>query len=211
MSQPDTKTCILDAAEKLFAQDGFHSTSLRGITSLAKVNLAAVNYHFGSKDALLQAVIERRLLPLNLIRKERLTAVLTQAEATERRPAARDLLRAFIEPTLAFHSSGPGAKDFIALIGRALNEPDETVRNCFIQQVMPIFQLLFSGLQRALPELPPSILLTRLQFTMGAMSHVMCSSARPTLQLPGFPKPLPDDERAAELIAFVSAGLVTSR
>ncbi len=207
MSQPDTKTRILDAAEKLFAQDGFHNTSLRGITGLAKVNLAAVNYHFGSKDALLQAVIERRIIPLNRIRQQKLEAVLDQAKSAGKSPAAENLLHAFIEPTLAFRNSGPGAVDFIALIGRALSEPDETVRNCFIQQVLPLFTLLFSSLAQALPELPAHILLTRLQFTMGALSHVMCLSARPPLQLPGFPEPLVDERLAEELIGFVCQGL----
>ncbi|NOQ41505.1 MAG: TetR family transcriptional regulator, partial [Desulfuromusa sp.] len=67
MAQYDTKTRILNSAEQLFAREGFHSTSLRTLTSRAEANLASVNYHFGSKDALLQAVIERRLLPLNQI------------------------------------------------------------------------------------------------------------------------------------------------
>ena len=49
MSQSDTKTRILDGAEQLFAREGFHNTSLRTLTSLASVNLASVNYHFGSK------------------------------------------------------------------------------------------------------------------------------------------------------------------
>ncbi len=70
MSQTDTKTRIMDAAEQLFARDGFHSTSLRGLTELANVNLAAVNYHFGSKEGLLQAVFARRLLPLNKLRQQ---------------------------------------------------------------------------------------------------------------------------------------------
>ncbi len=207
MSQTDTKTCILDAAEKLFAEDGFHNTSLRGITSLATVNLAAVNYHFGCKDALLQAVIDRRLLPLNQLRRQKLQAALDRAEATGRRPEVRQLLCAFIEPTLEFRNSSPGAKDFIALIGRAMNEPDETIRNCFLRQVLPIFQLLFSGLQRALPDLSENILMARLQFTMGTMGHVMCISAQPALQIPGFPNPVADDKLAKELITFVCAGL----
>lgn len=207
MPQPDTKTRILDAAEKLFAQDGFHNTSLRGITGSAKVNLAAVNYHFGSKDALLQAVIERRLGPLNRLRQQQLEAVLSQAATAAQKPEVEELLRAFIEPTLAFRHSGPGAKEFIALIGRALSEPDGTVRNCFIQQVLPIFKLLFGGLQRALPQLPANLLLTRLQFTMGAMSHVMCSSARPALEFPGLPDLLGEDELVEELIGFACSGL----
>ena len=56
----DTATRILDAAERLFVEHGFEATSLRTITQQAEVNLAAVNYHFGSKDALFQAVHRQR-------------------------------------------------------------------------------------------------------------------------------------------------------
>lgn len=207
MPQIDTKTRIMNAAEQLFARDGFHITSLRTLTELANVNLAAVNYHFGSKEGLLQAVVDRRLQPLDKIRQRKLRAVLSDADAKGVEPTAKDLLRAFIEPTLEFRNSGPGAKDFLALIGRSLSEPDETVRNYFIKQVLPIFALLYKGLQRALPHLPDTLLITRLQFTMGAMSHVMCSNARPGQQIPGFPQPLSDTQLADALINFVTTGL----
>ena len=68
----DTKESILDAAEKLFAERGFSGTSLRTITAAARVNLAAVNYHFGSKDALIEAVLARRVRPMNAERVARL-------------------------------------------------------------------------------------------------------------------------------------------
>ena len=64
MAQSDTVERILDAAEILFAEKGFSETSLRLITSKAQVNLAAVNYHFGSKKSLIQAVFSRFLGPL---------------------------------------------------------------------------------------------------------------------------------------------------
>ena len=63
MSQPDTKERILDAAEQLFGEHGPSDTSLRAITAAAGVNLAAVNYHFGSKEKLIEAVLSRRLEP----------------------------------------------------------------------------------------------------------------------------------------------------
>ena len=207
MSQTDTKTRILNAAEKLFARDGFHHTSLRSMTEQAKVNLAAVNYHFGSKEALLQAVIERRLLPLNKLRNEKLSAELTAAEQANRRPKAGTLLRAFIEPTLDFRHSGAGAEAFIALIGRSMNEPDQTVRDCFLKLVMPTFQLLFTGMQKALPKLPANILLARLQFTLATMGHVMCSSDKPLLNHAASPQPLNDAELAQQLLQFTLAGL----
>src|SRR5207249_7612515 len=67
----DTKLRILDAAERLFAQQGF-DVSIRAITDEAGVNLAAVNYHFQSKEALLDAIIARRIEPVNKRRLEML-------------------------------------------------------------------------------------------------------------------------------------------
>ena len=207
MTQCDTKTRILDGAEQLFAREGFHNTSLRALTSLAEANLASVNYHFGSKDALLQAVIERRLLPLNQIRGAKIKAVLAQAQEDQLPPTADALLRAFIEPTLEFSNSGPGARDFISLIGRSLSEPDETVRNCFLSLVLPIFQELFAGLREALPQLPPEILLTRLQFIIGTMSYVMSMGTLTAFNNPELPPPLDQNTLIQQLLKYALAGL----
>lgn len=207
MSQPDTKTRILDAAEQLFARDGFHNTSMRAITSNAEVNLAAVNYHFGSKEALLQAVFERRLLPLNQERSERLLRVMEKAEQAGEQPSARALMRAFIEPTLAFRNRDSGTRAFIALIGRSMSEMDSTVRDCFIHLIEPLFRQLFSSLQRALPDLPPASLFTRLQFALGSMAHTMCFQDRMPVQLEVAAAPNTGDDLAESLIGFVCAGL----
>ena len=203
----DTKTRILDCAEELFARDGFHNTSLRGLTALADVNLAAVNYHFGSKEALLEAVIERRLLPLNQVRSDKIAAVLATARQQQQPPAVRELLRAFVAPTLEFRNSSPGARAFIALIGRSLSEPDATVRQCFMERIMPLFLYLQQALSSALPQLPPAILLTRLHFVIGSMSHVMCNGEQPTTGEDLLELPLPQDELIEQLLNFVCAGL----
>ena len=207
MPQPDTKTRILDSAERLFARDGFHNTSLRVLTQLADVNLAAVNYHFGTKEALLRAVIEHRLLPLNHLRRQQLEQEMERAQRRQQRPQPGDLLRAFILPTLEFRNSGPGAEAFIALIGRSWSEADETVRNCFLELALPNFQLLFESLRQALPELPAAVLFARLQFTMGTMSQVMCMSSRSIPRSGGFPEPLRPEELIQQLLTFVQAGL----
>jgi AcrR family transcriptional regulator len=207
MSQSDTKTRILDGAEQLFAREGFHNTSLREITGLAGVNLASVNYHFGSKDSLLHAVIERRLLPLNKVRQEKIEAVLAEAQNNSSLPNAEALLRAFIEPTLEFRNSSQGARDFISLIGRSLSEPDETVRNCFIDLALPVLRILFEALHQALPQLSPAILMARLQFIMGTMSHVMCMSGHSLLNNSELPPPLDHNTLVEQLIKFVLAGL----
>lgn len=207
MTDSNTKTRILDCAEELFARDGFHNTSLRGLTARADVNLAAVNYHFGSKEALLEAVIDRHLLPLNQIRRDKIAAVLTAAQDQQRLPSVRALLRAFVAPTLEFRNSGPGARAFIALIGRSLSEPDATVRQCFMERVMPLFQYLQQALSCALPHLPAAILLTRLHFVIGSMSHVMCSTEQPATEEALLELPLAREELIEQLLNFVCAGL----
>jgi len=207
MAPSDTKTRILDGAEQMFAREGFHNTSLRALTDLAEANLASVNYHFGSKEALLQAVIERRLLPLNRIRQEKIEKILIAAQENSALPEAEALLRAFIEPTMEFRNSSPGSRDFISLVGRSLSEPDETVRNCFMDLSQPILQVLFEALHQALPQLSPAILMTRLQFIMGTMSHVMCMSSPSVFNNPELPQPLDDTALVEQLIKYVLAGL----
>ena len=79
----DTKKRILDTAEGLFAEHGFPATSMRDITNAAGVNLAAINYHFGSKESLLIAVLQRRTLPINIARLSRLDALEAAAAGTD--------------------------------------------------------------------------------------------------------------------------------
>ena len=112
----DTKEQILDVAERLFADRGFHATPLRDITSEAGVNLASVNYHFGSKEALLAAVLERRLSPVNARRLELLDAI--EAAAGTGAPNAEEVIRAFLSPPFQKrHEWGAGGDNFLRLLG----------------------------------------------------------------------------------------------
>jgi AcrR family transcriptional regulator len=173
MSQPDTKQKILDAAEHLFARAGYHGTSLRGITQTAAVNLAAVNYHFGSKEALLEAVIERRLGPLNAARLAQLEKLLKQAAEAGGAPPCRDVLRTFIEPTLHLRKQGSDTEDYIALIGRTLADPRGVAMSIFMQQMEPLMNRLFQALSLALPGLSRQTLFWRVHFAIGSLSHIM--------------------------------------
>src|SRR5215831_9198540 len=94
----DTKDLILDAAEKLFAEKGFDATSLREITAAANVNLAAVNYHFQSKEALIAAVFARRMRPITAARLEALGRL--ENEANGQPVPVEKVLEAFIAPVL---------------------------------------------------------------------------------------------------------------
>ncbi len=169
----DTKQIILDAAEELFAKKGFHGASMRNITASAGANLSSVNYHFGSKEALLEAVFERRLLPLNQERSRRLDAVSAEARNQGRRPVVREVVMAFIEPTLRFRESGEGARNFISLVGRSLAGQDVTMRRIFLKHVAPIIMKFFTVLRESVPETQEKMLIWKLHFALGALFHVM--------------------------------------
>ncbi len=210
MSQKDTKKRILDAAERLFASEGFHSTSLRMLTKDAGVNLAAVNYHFGSKEELIKAVIERRLLPLNKLRVKRLQEVRERAQQEDRLPGVRETLLAFFEPTFAFRRSGKGAQDFITLVSRSFYEPDDTVRTIFMGLVGKLFQLFYEVLCEAMPGLPKETIYWRLHFTMGAMGQALHMTGVCMLIPPGI-KPQKDSEELLEyFVNFIKSGMEAS-
>jgi AcrR family transcriptional regulator len=157
----DTKSRILDAAEKLFGSNGFEATSLRDITTQADVNLAAVNYHFQSKDSLIDAVIARRIEPVNQKRFEMLD------EAGER-PTLEQILAAFLSPVLKIP-----AEVAAPLMGRILSNPDLFVDRVFNKHLAPVSQRFVAALSEALPDLPRADLLWRLQFSVGVMTHTM--------------------------------------
>ncbi len=207
MSQPDTKQRILDAAEQLFSREGFHNASLRAITAAAGVNLAAVNYHFGGKEALIDAIFERRLTPLNAARRKRLQAEQEAARREGRRPRAEAVLRAFIEPTLAFRDSSQGARDFITLVGRALSEPQGLMRETFIRHMQPLLHTMTGMMGAALPHLPPQAVFWRLFFALAATGQTVCLLDKP-LPWPDGVAPLNrSDDLLAQIVPFLTAGM----
>lgn len=202
----DTKQRILDAAERHFAAEGFAAASLRTITREAGVNLAAVHYHFGSKEGLLDAVILRRLAPLNATRKARLDEALKEASATNV-PAAREVWRAMVEPTLRLREPGSGAEHFISVIGRVLADPSGPGREIFMRHMGPVLAEFYEAMHRALPDLSRSLLYWRLHFAVGSLSHLMRCNEQ-GLRLPEGVTPTTDVETLIEiLLDYTVAGL----
>lgn len=207
MTQRDTKTRILDAAENLFAGNGFHNTSLRAITKDAQVNLAAVNYHFGSKEALIEQVFERRLLPINKIRQAKLEAIRDRARETNSPPKVEETLRALIEPVIHFRETEPGSDAFITLVSRTMSEPDDRLREILMKHFRPLFFLCHEILAKALPNLPREVLFWRLQFSIGVMSHTLHMIEAHKI-LPGVNIPAFDAKTMTEhILSFVTAGM----
>jgi AcrR family transcriptional regulator len=115
-----TKDRIIEAAEQLFAESGIAATSLRHITSRAGVNLAAVNYHFGSKDALVEAVYRRHLEPLNSARLNNLEQL--EAAAKGRPLGVETIVRAFVEPLVEQARTGDSGAVLTRLLAQSLHE-----------------------------------------------------------------------------------------
>lgn len=199
-----TQETILDSAEHLFACHGLHSTTLRAITSAADVNLAAVNYHFGTKELLIHAILLRRMTPLNNERQQQLDTVLSDAVAEGRQASVDEILRSFIEPTLNFSLKDGRHKDFMSIISTLMMNPDNEFRQLFTTIMKPLISKLFQALSDVLPALPPAILHMRLQFTLGTMVFAMRDIAIPIIN---HHKTLDIELMINEVTKFVSAGM----
>jgi AcrR family transcriptional regulator len=198
-----TKDRILDAAERLFARDGFEATSLRAITAEAQVNLAAVNYHFQSKEALVQAVIARRINPINAQRLALLDAY--EAESGGAPLPLERIMDAFLRPIVEL--VGSHAHEFVPLVGRIYTEPGDFAARLYKQQFEPMKQRFFPALERAIPGLPPAELSWRIHFAIGAMAHTMAASKILHLMSSGRCDISDVEGTLARLKAFILAGL----
>lgn len=213
---PATHDRILDAAERLFAEHGVAGTSVRAITDQAQVNVAAVNYHFGSKENLVRSVIARRLSGLEAARAEALDVVEAAAAREGRAPAVHELVESLIGPVFAQAlSEDQGWPNFVRFVSRLAWEPG-------VEDLAPpesslrLFERFDAALRRAVPALgaDDAKRLWRLAFMRGATQHTLLMIT--AIRSGRVPKGMPLAEAAAaadldtikrELIAFVAAGL----
>jgi len=198
-----TRERILTTAERLFAEGGVATTSLRSITSLARVNLAAVNYHFGSKQALIEAVYERRLGPLNRARLRNLDELESHAIP----PSVAEVVGAFVEPIVDF--SARDAKEgflFMRLLAQTCSEAAQRLRKLFAREQAGVIDRYRGALANSLPQLNARELEWRLQFMIGVVNHAVSDTV--PLQEHGADGVAPDLKAAArELVPFIVAGL----
>ncbi len=198
-----TRERILDAAEKLFASNGYGGTSLRSITGEAGANLAAINYYFKSKEGLLLEVLHRRIDPLNA---ERLS-ILDRLEAEgDDDPAG--ILRALLEPAVRLKERfGAQGDAVVTIVGRLHADPPAIAEQLFQELFQDVFRRFDRALARALPGLPDRVRILRMHFTLGSMVHIMQCGA----QLKNFPCRRRQEENVddllQDLVAFATAGM----
>lgn len=193
---------LLDAAERLFAKQGIRATSLREITAQSKSNLAAVNYHFRSKDALVRAVFERCFRPLN---EERLRCLAAAEDAAGNGPLAIEaVLRALFEPMLVQWRLN---RNFILLAGRLQHEPDARLHQFILSLYEELIRRFLSAAKRAAPGVPEPDLFFWLQFLFGGTVHTLLQSEDLERLSGGFDVLSDTDVFLDRLIAFGAAGL----
>ena len=122
-SRAKTRKRVIEAAEKLFARRGIEAVSVRDITQAAGVNLAAINYHFGTKNALAAEVFKQMIDPLNAQRLQLLDNVETRAG--RKAPGLEAVLEAMIRPAVERgFDQRQDSETFLRLTGRCLSEPN---------------------------------------------------------------------------------------
>ena len=202
MAPPDTRTQILDAAEHLFAERGYRGTSVRAITDLAGVNLAAVGYHFGSKAELMSAVARRVVEPINAAQCAGLDRLL--AGTTD--PGAAELVEAFAAPLFDGMSVGDeGGARRSRLIVMILSDPAEEVRGWAGAGQDTVRERYLAAFARALPGLSPEELWFRIRGVLAvtAVDRVEVHQ-RPT---PDCPSPVVGEAARHWAVTFLAAAM----
>jgi AcrR family transcriptional regulator len=193
-----TRDRLLDTAARLFAEHGYQSTTMRMVTAEAGANIAAVNYHFGSKQALLAAVVRRELGPVVDERRARLDALEEQGD-----PTVEQIVDAIIGPLIDRIGAAPTTALVIRLLGRLFVDPDPEMRALVKHEVSEAGQRQLAMLERALPELPREELWLRLRSMFAVVGAQLTGAFTPS--------PCPPDgdcaELRARLVTFLAAGL----
>lgn len=202
----DTREALLDAAEKLFSEHGIQASSLRAITHQAGANLAAVHYHFGSKEGLVRAVFSRRLKPME---EERLRLLASSdLSGGPEGQGVEQVIHAFVAPLVRMMREAPDrGQAFAQLMGRALMEPSEELRETLMQELRTTADRFVDALRRLLPHLSEKELLWRFHFLAGGMGHTVSCHKMVERFSNGICDSSNPDEMLRFLVTFMASGL----
>lgn len=175
MSETDTREKLVLAAERLFAEKGIDNVSLREINRAAgQKNVAALHYHFGTREALLEAIFERRMAGINERRIARLDALVAEGRAGEIRPVVEAMVLPLAEQLDPARRGG----HYIRFLAQAISDPGidvgGLVRDKFDHGMARTRRLARS----ILAGLPPEIVDERMRLASGHMVHALADRAR---------------------------------
>lgn len=168
---------LLDVAERLMAERGVAEATVRAITAEAGANVAAVNYYFGSREALVEELLARRLEPLN---EERLRMLAARCPAGAA-PSPRDVLHALAVPSLELCFAHPF---FARLASRLRAESDPSVWVQYRLHQASFLATFEAAFAAARTDLPPAEAIRRLHYVIGAIHHVWAHCPLPPAESP---------------------------
>ncbi|MDD2700783.1 MAG: TetR/AcrR family transcriptional regulator [Sideroxydans sp.] len=174
-TQKDTRERILDAAEQMFMQNGYDGTSMRLVTGVAGVNLAAANYHFGSKEALMQEVLRRRLEVINQERLRLLDEAEARAGGKPLKPSV--IVECFFGTLLRVAADQKaGGETFLKLLGRTITDPSSFIRTFMAAEYADVLERYKQALFLSLPNVPKEEIVWRFHFMLGATSYAIAGT-----------------------------------
>lgn len=198
------KELILDAAEELFSEHGFDGVKLRTISGAAGVDVALVNYHFGPKRELFEAVLNRRAEVLNQVRSDALDTCI--ADAPNGSPTVEDIIHAYLAPMgIVQGSADEGWRHYFALVAYVNNSP-EFGRDVMSQYFNPLVSRFIEALRAALPEAEDEALYWGYHYLSGALTLTMADTGRLDTLSGGLAKSSDVEKGYAHMIPFIAAG-----
>lgn len=203
--EADTRERIIQAAEALFAEYGFDAVSMRDITTAARVNLASVNYHFGSKNALLAEVVGSRA---NLLVDERLKLLAAVPRDRHKRPRLEAVIEAFLRPSLEM-SRQPGGAHHMRLRARLGVERVGVSRAQFEHTFDASNEKFVDALCEALPLLPRVEVYWGFHCILGIQNYTMANSGRIQHLSRGACDPSDVEATLKRIVPFIAKGFQT--
>lgn len=194
---------ILDVAEEMFAEQGYRAVSVRSITRACDANIAAVHYHFGSKQILLEEIFARRSGAINVARLKLLDDC---AEQPGRAPVLEQVLEAYLRPSFAQPSDDEGARRFMRLRSVVAHEQAELSKNLIAKHFNATSQRFIAAIAAATPHLSANDVYWRFHFLLGAHYYTLSNPGRIQALSGGQCDPADLEAALAEMVAFAAAG-----
>ncbi|MBA2707809.1 MAG: TetR/AcrR family transcriptional regulator [Gemmatimonadaceae bacterium] len=193
---------ILATAEKMFAEQGYWGVSLRSITRASGVNIAAIHYHFGSKQELLERIFEKRCAPMN---QERMRLLAECREDADRPPLLEQILEAYLRPSLIWPNDPDGAPRFLRLRAVLSHEHETLAANLISRHFNEVSRTFVRSLLAVLPEFSEEEVFWRFQFLLAAQYYTLSNPGRVVILSDGKCDPSDSEASLRHMVPFCAA------
>ncbi|MBC7895148.1 MAG: TetR/AcrR family transcriptional regulator [Cytophagaceae bacterium] len=193
---------ILATAEEMFAEQGYWGVSLRSITRASGVNIAAIHYHFGSKQELLERIFEKRCGPMNA---ERFQLLAECAEGLGRPPLLEQILEAYLRPSLIWPNDPDGARRFLRLRAVLSHENESLAADLISRHFNSVSRTFAAAIRDVLPQFSEEEVYWRFQFLLAAQYYTLSNPGRVAILSEGKCDPSDAEDALRHMVPFCAA------